>query len=226
MLTSSPMHSVVVSDLLDMARPGILDRVMIPQGNAEITNGMPILRCLSSLDDATTPDDVPETIMPRWAAWLCCTIADNLDEPDYIGFARDLADLLSGVTEEDPAWEGVMLAFVQKMVEAGAHLVAPLALKSPDFMAASKMATEAVSLAVRVPSRALDVLHTRLGIDLDDLGDAEFLRGIVFPSEGDEMGDIRSVIDAIHLPFRSAVYGVKLLTGDALMARLIALDYD
>jgi hypothetical protein len=226
MYSCSPLHDVVISAILDMARPGILDRVYIPAGVAEITNGMPLLRCLSALDDAETPDDVPEAIMPRWAVWLTCGIADNLSEPDYIAFSRALADMLSGLAEDDNVWPAVKLAFVRNMVDLAASLVAPVVVKDPHMLEASRLATDAVSRASRVPSQALSVLLARLGMSRDELADTTLIEEKVFLSDGGSLSDIRSLPDALHVPYRLAVWGTMLLAGDHKMARRMVADYD
>jgi hypothetical protein len=226
MYSPSPAIALVVSDLLDMARPGIFERVHIPLGGAEITNSMPLLRCLSSLDDAQTPADVPDYLMPQWAVWLCCSIGDNLSEADYLDFTRAIANTLSGLAEHDEVWDRLKVGFVRKLVRMASALVAPLAAKAPDLVQVSRMASGAADYASRCQSRALDVLLTRLKVERAVLDDETIIDEMVFPSGAGSRGDIRSMVDAVYLPYRLAVWGAQLLAGQEKVAKRMALDFD
>ncbi len=226
MYSPSPAIDLVVSNLLDMARPGIFERVHIPIGGAEITNSMPLLRCLSSLDDAKTPEDVPDYLMPQWAVWLCCSIGDNLNEADYIEFTRAIANMLSGLAEHDEVWARLQVSFIRKMVAMAAGLVAPIASKSPEAVEIYRLALAAAEGASRRHSHALEVLLTKLKIDRAKLDDQALVDEMVFPSAGGSMGDIRSMVDAVYLPYRLAVWGAQLLAGQDKVAKRMALDFD
>jgi hypothetical protein len=226
MYPTSKLHDAAITALLDMARPGILSRVFIPAGPADITNAMPIVRCLSGLDDAQSPDDVPAALLPRWASWLLCTIADNVSEEEYLSLVRGIADMLSHTVSHDIAWEGVCVAFVEKMTKMAIRLVAPHTAGSSQLCDLSRKLHEAVTSARRSKLHALDRLLDCLKLPVRSLNDKAVIDPLVFQMENGEHPNIENLGDVTRLPLRMTVWGAGLISGTETNARRMALNYD
>ena len=226
MSDTMPSRLRAARNLIGLARPGVLSRVPLPLGEAVITNGMPLLRALALDEDAASPDDVPPEVMPKWTVSLVCAIGDNLAEPEYIQFARDLGAVMPQADGHDAVWSNVQLSFVCKMVKDAVAVVSPFSAQVPTVSRNNQRLLEIIERAQTNRVGAVKLFADHAGIHPCDLGDDPEIEGKVYHLVDGQRSTITSVEDILLLPDRLAVFGAGLLAGHDRRARQMVLDFD
>lgn len=216
----------VSDEIRAMAQPGVHTKVYVPQGDADFTYAMPLLRCLAQDDDAQSPADVDPLIMPSWVASVTCTIADNLPEHDYIAFCESLAKLLPKTANAGAMWNSLRSVFVQKIVRGSIKSLAPLAGKYQIFGGDNQRYANLVSASAKATEGAGVALSEALGIPASMLDDDIALGGRIYNLINGVRSDARDIRDVLLLPFRLTVFGAGFLSGSDRRARQMILDYD
>lgn len=217
-----------VSRLEENIYPGVFHTIdrgrHIPLGGGSLTTALPFLWCLSPDEDATSPGDIPVSLMPPWAAWALCSIVDSVDETTAMDLSVALREVLdAGISVNQ--WADVQKALFMEWHKLTVVAVLPVlkALELTDHIQRLGKLQEAVASGnpqaiIMTTSRSFDVGYTDI---LSDETMAPVLAGDTKAMPRFQLDEIARMADRTGIFMARAVFG----DGEAVRRGLLDLDF-